>query len=402
MRQKTQIQDDLVRVARPSAWLMTIIIASLLCAALFLLPRLNLIPFDADHWTADWRTALLSPRAEGQDGNVALVLINDETLDGYPYVSPIDRGLIAKLIDTIDRAGAKAIGLDIVFDRPSEPAKDGKLVSALKNAQATVVLGVVNDNLLSDKQKAFQAEFIANAGRSVGHVHFLLKGRKLAIDEDTIREIPPPLSGRQSFSWALAKADGEPETPASNLIAWQRTPKDGTDMFLSLPAQVLLAFAGNPSSPLALRMAGQLKDKIVLIGGDFASRDRHPTPLSIVEESRQPGVAIHAQIIAQLIEGRTLWELGPRIEIAILFGLALLGCYLGWRYQIKRLDLLFGLLGTAILVAVDFLAYANYGLILPFATHWQAWVLGVTGGHFVAMLFPPPERSGTVGGGLAT
>ena len=82
-----------------------------------------------DHWSTDLQIATLSPRRPAQYPRIALIVITDRTLQDRPYTSPIDRQLIADLVERLDAAGAKVIGLDIVFDRPTEPSKDGKLIA---------------------------------------------------------------------------------------------------------------------------------------------------------------------------------------------------------------------------------------------------------------------------------
>jgi CHASE2 domain-containing sensor protein len=42
--------------------------------------------------------------------------------------SPIDRALLADLVTAIKEAGARAIGLDILFYKPTDEKKDDKLV----------------------------------------------------------------------------------------------------------------------------------------------------------------------------------------------------------------------------------------------------------------------------------
>ena len=44
--------------------------------------------------------------------------------------SPLDRGLLAKALRNIDKMGAKAIGIDILFDQPQD--EDADLVSTLR------------------------------------------------------------------------------------------------------------------------------------------------------------------------------------------------------------------------------------------------------------------------------
>src|ERR1700730_117758 len=70
-----------------------------------------------EHAMADVRTALLSDRLPTQHPLVAIVGVTDQTLSGYKARLPIDRLLLAKLVEVVDAAGAKAIGIDILFYR---------------------------------------------------------------------------------------------------------------------------------------------------------------------------------------------------------------------------------------------------------------------------------------------
>src|SRR3546814_15769950 len=54
----------------------------------------------------------------GQDRRILLVTYNDETLFNTGIRSPLDRGILARALANIDAMGAKAIGIDIVFDAP--------------------------------------------------------------------------------------------------------------------------------------------------------------------------------------------------------------------------------------------------------------------------------------------
>ena len=70
-----------------------------------------------EHWSSDLQMAYLSDRKPSQYPRIALILINDKTLENYSYTSPIDRQLIADLVDRLDASGAKVIGLDFIVCR---------------------------------------------------------------------------------------------------------------------------------------------------------------------------------------------------------------------------------------------------------------------------------------------
>ena len=48
----------------------------------------------------------------------------------FPYRSPVDRAFLANLLKTLEKKGAKAIGVDVLFDQPTEPEKDALLKQA--------------------------------------------------------------------------------------------------------------------------------------------------------------------------------------------------------------------------------------------------------------------------------
>src|SRR5262249_55946712 len=99
-----------------------------------------------DHWTADLRTAFFTYQLPSQHPTVALVFINEEAIEEVQrdgpsrYRSPADRGLLARLITRLDGLGVKAIGLDIIVDQASEPAKDAALLAAIQAARTHIVL----------------------------------------------------------------------------------------------------------------------------------------------------------------------------------------------------------------------------------------------------------------------
>ncbi|MDX1540366.1 MAG: CHASE2 domain-containing protein, partial [Geminicoccaceae bacterium] len=77
-------------------------------------------------WTIDMRLTLLAPNSPARD-EIVVVAIDEAALAELPYRSPIDRAFLATVLQAILDVGPAAIGIDILFDRPSEPAKDRAL-----------------------------------------------------------------------------------------------------------------------------------------------------------------------------------------------------------------------------------------------------------------------------------
>ena len=97
----------------------------------------------AENHLNDVRVAMLSlPRPQSR--NIAVVLVTDETLANYPYRSPLDRLLIADLLDELEQSSVAAIGINVLFDRPTEPDKDQILYDRLRKLEIPVVLSRVS------------------------------------------------------------------------------------------------------------------------------------------------------------------------------------------------------------------------------------------------------------------
>jgi CHASE2 domain-containing sensor protein len=57
-----------------------------------------------EHYMGDVRTAFLSDQLPTQHPNVAVVTITDDTITGYKTILPVDRHLLARVVDALDAA----------------------------------------------------------------------------------------------------------------------------------------------------------------------------------------------------------------------------------------------------------------------------------------------------------
>ena len=183
-----------------------------------------------DHWSTDLQIAYFSVRRTEQYPKIAVVTVSDATLKNHPYTSPVDRQLIGNLVDRLDAAGAKIIELDFVFDRPTETAKDQSLIESIRNAKAKIVLSALDGRTpLPQRNQEFQADFLARAGRPVGHSYFEENHNLLVPSDRVIRFIAlpsPAYPEHRSFAEMLAAADGHDTRPSTPYIAWLLPPKN--------------------------------------------------------------------------------------------------------------------------------------------------------------------------------
>jgi CHASE2 domain-containing sensor protein len=147
-----------------------------------------------DELIDDWRTALLSEIPNDQSHDIALVLVDDNSVGRYLSRSPVDRGLIAELMKAVTAAQPKAIGLDFVFDRHSEPKTNDALVGAIKAAkEVPVILGVTTDREgpISPENLQLQDSFVDSTAdpepRPAGTLFFGEQEGGATLGDDVIR-----------------------------------------------------------------------------------------------------------------------------------------------------------------------------------------------------------------------
>lgn len=377
--------QGLFRHGSPTArWLGVLIAGVLTVAAGLGLPRLPhdwamrvLSPGWMPHqivqlleFSHDIQVALLAERPDKPHPKIALVLITDETLAALPYITPVDRDLIARLVKSLDDLGARSIGLDILFDQATEPEKDTALLMRFKLTRAALVLGGADERTpLSARRRIWQDNFLTRTGRPKGFFNLRYDVREAALTH-VIRSRAAPAPGsifKMSFAEALARSAGVERVPDNRRIPWVRSPSDG-ETFLTLDADAILAAAKDPDGVLSKALENQIHGRIVLVGVDLLDRDRHPTPLSVVEGGDMLGVAIHAQILAGVLDGRTLDELN-QYSVAVLGALAaLFGVLIGWFAARRKLvvTLLIGA-GTLAMVGLSLLVLWQFRAIVPIA-----------------------------------
>jgi adenylate cyclase len=366
---------------------LTFIVLLLLLAAGPLLSAL-------DHWTADLRTAFFTYQLDTQHPAVALVTINEDAIteaqknDSTKYRSPIDRGLLARLVTALDGIGPKGAGFDIIVDQPSEPAKDEAFLAALKGAHIPLVLARLDVGagraITTTDERTYHADFLDKAARTSGYVTVKAEA------DGVVRTQPTPgTGGRATFPEEIAKLGGwRPSKPAllaliepSERIAWLRPPIDNSTTFLTIPARTLMT-PRDQLSAFERDAVDQLKNKLVIVGVKFHDNtDRHRTPLNKSGEDLTSGSEINAQVVAQLVDGRSYYELTVLGQLGLSFVTALLAVWAGWRF--RRSNWLVGSVPLAVYAFVTTMVFWQYKIILPFAAPALAWFAGVYSGSLL-------------------
>ena len=249
---------------------------------------------------------------------IVVVAITEDTLASLAYRSPIDRAFLAGLISRLDRAGPRAIGLDVLVDQPSEPEKDQALLAAIDGAKTPVIMGFATR---ADGLTVRQAEALATVtdGRRAGLVTLRRDGIDGVVRRRTLGR---SVDGNWVPSLAVAMA-GKGEARAHSEVQRLIYAVDAAGQPYRFPV-----YPAHAASVLPDRwFAG----KYVLIGSDLPEVDRHGTPFLADKGSKAgtlPGVVIHAHMLAQALSGETIVMASPLARIAFAFLIGGLACLL--------------------------------------------------------------------------
>lgn len=289
-----------------------------------------------------------------EDERILLVVYTEDTLIDTEVRSPLDRGILARALANLDAMGPRAIGVDILFDQ-STPS-DGLLVDAFRAMQTRTYLAFVssrhNPEWIGPRQEDFLASFFARIGS--GNVE--PASVYLQTDADNVQRSWPTQPRDLPPLFANALAPGHDAfRDYSGSIAFETPLFEDGAVFTTLP----IDWFADPE--MAAGLADFVAGRYVLIGTDLQDRDRFLTPRSrITGGETTPGVAIHAQLLAQLLDGVMLravpgWALWLAAGLAIAAGaLTSLG-----EMRLWRLGLLILVQAAIILLAPYFLHKAG-------------------------------------------
>ena len=312
-----------------------------------------------------------------QDQRVVMIVYNDQTLAELRKRSPLDRGLLAKVLGNLDTMGAKAIGIDILFDQPQD--EDDALVAQLRAMKTPVAVGyadlATNASSIGYDQDRYLKAFLSRLSGSNAKPASVRLNDRYGVTRvwPEIRSDLPPVLGRRM----LAEAGEEDKTlPGyTGAIAYRQSDSRDTPLFQSLPIQTFLDPAVAPY------LAPSIEGRYVLIGGDIVDTDRVATTLSEGADTPQPpGLQVHAEMVAQMLDGKalprplpiTLWAFAALfVLMAVLTGLLEWG---SWRIYVLLAVQFAVMLGVPVLLQE--MGVDTYGL--PAVGWVLGWILAFT------------------------
>lgn len=228
---------------------------------------------------------------------------------------------IAEVLEVLSLCGAKAVGLDVNFEEPTED--DTRLLNAISSVENIVLpLGVraSGDKFEIDDRPFFYEEI---SGPKYGVVNIPTATRKSSVREYAVG-FPVGNDTLPSFVTAIAglaapDALAELHARGNNLETTAYHSKE----FRVYPADDVTAHAE------------EFTDKIVLVGAMSDAGDMHPTPIN----SYEPGIMIHAAGITTLLDREWYVSL-PRYTdylIAIIICFLIVFARIGIRNDTKGL-----------------------------------------------------------------
>lgn len=281
------------------------------------------------------------------DGGPVVVAIDEPSLSDINMQWPWPRSLHAKLIEGLRAAGAKAIGLDIIFAEPSTEENDAALARALGPdvvlaADETLIQSPQADQLIRTEPLKRFTDTGAHSGIA-----------SITLERDGIFRSMPFYS--DGFAAQLAQAAGLGHKPADDrLIQWLGPARTypTVSYYQALEPQTMLP-------------PGFFKDRIVLVGlslqnaADLNDKvsDAFATSYTVHTGQLVSGVEIQATILDNLRRNLSIAHPGQALELPLLVLVVLAAAIVSWQ-PLSWVN------GMAALCAIVALAGMSYFVLL--------------------------------------
>ena len=339
---------------------------------------------DAERAMFDFRAFVEADRDDvPQDDRVVMVVFNDQTLIAARKRSPLDRGIISQALQTLDGMGAKAIGIDILFDQPQD--EDEELIATLRAMKTPVAVAyadtAVNEGNIGYEQEQYLKQFLSRLEGSKAFPASV----KLSNSFGTTRQWPEIVSGQPDLlGRAMLKAAGEGRKTLpgyQGAVRYQLPEDPSRPVYSYLPIDTFSDPALTEIPELKAALAEQIRGKYVLLGGDIVDVDRLSTPISqAMGTIEPPGIEFHATSISQMLDGKalvrplslTLWTLSVLVVlIAILTGLLEWGNWRVYVLLVVQFAVMLGVPFAMHLRGIDTIGVPAVGWLL-------GWIVGFT------------------------
>lgn len=328
--------------------------------------------------------------------NIIIAAIDDQSLKWVGERWPWPRSVVAEIVNWLNDAGAKVIGLDIfLFDESADPAEDQALVEAMANANAVVTVNQIYTS---------QSENTISVTNNVPEEIFLdeLDGfgiTEIERDDDAIvRGISAFKSHHDQiyFNWSFEIVESYLGIAPPSNVSLASLTFNGKEVPLNQRGKMLVNFAGPaqtyPTYPAAFIPLGDFdkekdlfKDKIVLIGASSETlQDLYPTPFSATDLT--PGVEVIANAVATILSGEYFRVAPPWVNLILILIAGLIAWYIT---KIPRPTLAIALMFGGIIL------YFILRNLFFFQTGWQLAIVSPSLTLFLGVVIPTLEQAVT-------
>ena len=332
---------------------------------------------DAERALYDLRAYYFADMVE-QDDRIVLVVYDDQTLINARKRSPLDRGLLADALRTLDGMQPRAIGIDILFDQPQDEDED--LIATLRAMETPVAVAyadvATNEGDIVFEQQQYLEDFLAELEGSNARPASIRLDNAFGATRvwPSIEPDLPPVLGRAM----VEDAQGTDLTLSGyeGALAYRRPAFADAPLIPSLQIDLF----ADPDPTVLPFLAEQIEGRYVLIGGDIVDYDRIETSFTSITGEQPPGLAVHGEMIAQMLDGMRMPHLLPVTlwAFAVLIVLtAVLTALLEWRnWRIVPLLAVQFVLFLGVPVVLQARGVDTYGL--PAVGWLVGWIIAFT------------------------
>lgn len=296
----------------------------------------------------------LSTNSKPTREDIIIVAIDDYSLAELGRW-PWPRTLHADLINKLNHARPRAVGMDIILSESSTQQADAQLATAITDNQH-VVLPVVVTNAGQGLTAGLPIPSLAHAARALGHINlehdsdgvvrsvFLREGQH---GKNWLHFSAALLSAGSGMQYSGTSALPTPTT-ASPVDTWQR----GDQLFIPYEGGI----GHFKSVPYVSVLRGEVpdeffSDKYVLVGATaLGMADSYPTPVS-GNAGAMPGIEINAHVLASLLDGEEV-HIAPAWQTALFNAVPVFMALFGYLVLSPR----FSLFATGIWMLVTLIA----------------------------------------------
>ncbi|MBB1487215.1 putative bifunctional diguanylate cyclase/phosphodiesterase [Oceanospirillum sediminis] len=281
--------------------------------------------------------------------DIVIIGIDDKSINELGRW-PWSRAQHARLLDNLTEAGARIIGMDMIFSEPESPAADQALAWAIRTHGRVVLALAPEKTGVGDQMRELLplTDFAIAAG-AMGHVH-------VDLDEDGHARKVFLQAGLESPQWplfalAVAQQLGY-EIRLSEVSYLQMQYEEALEAFTGKTTgwvrvqPVFIPFAGGDQHFKHFSYVDVLNDrvpegafqgKIVLVGATATGlSDILSTP-----RQRMAGVEFNANIVQALLEERQILPLSPYHCLLLMLAMGVFSLLVLWQLASRFLYLLF-------------------------------------------------------------